>query len=83
MPQPTEPSLEQQRRYVRQWKRTGKLLRKIKMEELAALTDEQARKDTEDLLQLANSAYRHPRLKRYSGLIEQQKLFAQMRDEHH
>ena len=70
-------------RYIKIWKRTGKALRKIKMAELAAMTDDQARKDTLDLLMLANTAYRAPKWKRYSGLIEQQRWFAKARNGHH
>ncbi len=73
-------------RYIKIWERTGKELRKIKMQELAAMTDQQAREDTYDLLMLSNTAYRSPQRKRHSGLVEQQRWFKKIRkarNEHH
>ena len=74
------PTLQQQRRYVRQWKRTGKLLRQIKMQELAALTDEDTRHAIAALLSpvFTRSAYKHPKYERTSGLLEQQKYFRRL-----
>ena len=73
-------TLEEQRQYVQQWKRTGEELRLIKMAELAAMTDEDTRDAVATLLSSAftRTAYKNPKYEQYSGLIEQQAYFQKM-----
>ena len=74
----TPLTLEEQRQIVQQWKRTGEELRLIKMAELAAMTDEEAQRATQDLLLMAEGAYFNPKYLTYSGLIEQQRIFRRL-----
>ena len=68
-------TLEQQRAYVRLWKENTKILAQIKKEELRALTEEEACRDTDCVLSMMRpqDAWRHD--PNSSGLFEQQRLF--------
>ncbi len=65
-------TLEDQRRWVEQWRQTAIALDEVKRDELANLTEEQAWQSTERLLELA-PYYR--RKTTTSGLVEQQAFF--------
>jgi hypothetical protein len=66
---------EQMKQWVDAWKHAGKELRKIKMAELAAMTDEEARLATADLLLLGEVSYLPHEQQMTSGLVEQQRIF--------
>ena len=70
---------ELNRRWVEQWRITGPMLEAIKREDLQAMTEAEACAISESLL----SAIPFPRppgpRDHYSGLIEQQRIFARAR----
>ncbi|MDZ4718482.1 MAG: hypothetical protein SH847_08520 [Roseiflexaceae bacterium] len=70
---------EQQQQWMAQWRVAAVELERIKREELARMTDAEALRAANDLLMLAKDAYKDPRFRRYSGLVEQQRLFMKAR----
>jgi hypothetical protein len=66
---------EANRRWVEQWRTAGPLLEQIRIEELRAMTDEEARKIAECLLEAAPMANDWSPNPSSSGLIEQQRIF--------
>lgn len=69
-----------QKRLIRQWLETGRVLREIRLAELAAMREEESRHIALDILNLASALPDDPRRKRYSGLVEMQRLFSTLRD---
>jgi hypothetical protein len=63
---------EEMRRWAAQWRETGIALEEVKRDELANLTEEQALKASDMLLDLA---HRYQRRSRTSGLVRQQARF--------
>ncbi|HQV29750.1 MAG TPA: hypothetical protein PKY66_16640 [Thermoflexales bacterium] len=78
-PAPTERAAIQ--RDVKTWARASVALRKIKMAELAALTDDDTRRLVAALLDpvFTRNAYVDPWRVSYSGLVEQQRIFMKLR----
>lgn len=72
---------EQQKQWMQQWRYAAVRLAEIKREELARMTDEEALQASKDLLAIAQYAYKDPRYRTYSGLIEQQRLFRKLNPE--
>lgn len=70
---------EQQQQWMSQWRRAAIELERVKREELAQMTDTEALRATNELLDLALTAYKDPHFRTYSGLVEQQKLFRKLR----
>jgi hypothetical protein len=68
-------------RYVKTWARASVALRKIKMAELAALTDDDTRRLVAALLDpvFTRNAYKSPDRVNSSGLVEQQRIFKKLR----
>jgi hypothetical protein len=71
----SEQERQQTKQWIETWKITGVELRKIKMAELAAMTDKEAQAVTSDLLRLGQESYFNPAQWTYSGLMEQQRIF--------
>ena len=69
-----------QKRLIGQWRDTGRILRKIRLAELAAMQDEESRHVVLDILNLASVLSDDPRRDRYSGLVEMQRLFSKLRE---
>lgn len=69
-----------QKRLIRQWRVTGRVLRKVRLDELAAMQDEESRRVALDILNLAAVLSDDPRRERYSGLVEMQRLFSKQRE---
>lgn len=65
---------------IRQWQETGCVLRKIRLDELAVMQDEESRRIALDILNLASILSDNPRRERYSGLVEMQRLFSKLRE---
>lgn len=63
-----------ERRLVKQWVETGKLLDEIRRRELREITDDQARAASENVLSLVENFALPQRRVAWSGLIEQQAL---------
>ncbi len=78
MVSPAERAASQ--RYVKTWTRASVALRKVKMAELAALTDDETRRLVAALLDpvFTRNAYKNPKRISYSGLVEQQRLFKKL-----
>ncbi len=75
-----EREKELTKRWIETWRVAGPLLEKIRDEELAAMTEEQARTASDAVLSMTD--YEHwiaPERRESSGLIEQQRLFARLR----
>ena len=68
------------KRLIRQWRETGRVLREIRLAELAAMQEEESRHVALDILNLASALSDDPRRERYSGLVEMQRLFSILRD---
>lgn len=66
------------KRWAETWKRAGPELERIRREELARMTDEQAKAAALDLLSIPLPEDLPPR--RESGLVEQQRLFSKLRE---
>lgn len=66
---------EANRRWVEQWRVTGPLLEKIRIEELRNMTDEECREIAESILKAAPRANGWSPDPLTSGLIEQQRIF--------
>ena len=69
-----------QKRLVRQWRETGRVLGEIRLAELAAMRDEESRYAALDMLNLASALSDDPRRERHSGLVEMQRLFSTLRE---
>ena len=69
-----------QKRLIRQWRETGRVLREIRLAELAAMREEESRHVALDILNLASALADDPRRERYSGLVEMQRLFSKLRE---
>ena len=67
---------EEQRRWMEQWRRAAVALEEVRRYELQMLTDQQAWRETEDLLGLVDY---YPRHSETSGLVEQQAWFKRFR----
>lgn len=65
------------KRWAETWERAGRELGRIRREELARMTDDQARSAALDLLNIPLPEGLPPR--RESGLVEQQRLFSKLR----
>ena len=70
---------EEQRKWMEQWRHAAVALRQVKREELRAMTDEDAKKASDILLQEVAGFYRAPKTLTSSGLVEQQRWFARAR----
>ncbi len=70
---------ELERRWVLQWIETGKLLDEIRRRELKAMTEDEARRASENVLSLAENFPLPARRIAWSGLIEQQAIFHRRR----
>ena len=68
------------KRLIRQWRETGRVLREIRLAELAAMGDEESRHVALDILNLASALSDDPRRERQSGLVEMQRLFSKLRE---
>ena len=69
-----------QKRLIRQWRVTGRLLRKIRRDELAAMRDEESRGVVLHILNLASVLSDDPRRECNSGLVDMQRLFSKLRE---
>jgi hypothetical protein len=69
-------TLENQRKWVRQWRETAVFLDEMRRYELAHLTPEEARRDAECVLSIPGG-WRNPNA--VCGLIEQQAVFQRYR----
>ena len=68
------------KRLIRQWRETGRVLREIRLAELAAMGEEESRNVALDILNLAGAVPDDPRRERYSGLVEMQRLLSLLRE---
>lgn len=77
-------STEDQRRWLQQWRAAASALAEQKADELASLTEFEARKATLDLLALAEMAPLPSERLHNSGLVEQQRIFhrAHLHEQH-
>jgi hypothetical protein len=66
---------KEQAAWLAQWQAAESALRKQKMKELAAMSDDQVRQSVAILLALAGRIEPDPRRWRTSGLVEQQRWF--------
>lgn len=66
------------KRWAETWERTGRELARIRREELARMTDDDVRRAISDLFSSAPPSDLEPRTS--SGLVEQQRLFAKLRE---
>jgi hypothetical protein len=73
------PSLDLQKRLVRQWRETGRLLTNLRRAELAAQTPEESRQAAYDMLQLGGMLAPDATREKTSGMVEMQRLFARAR----
>ena len=67
-----------QKRLIKQWQETGRVLREIRRAELAAMREEESRHVALDILNVASTLSDDPRRERYSGLVEMQRLFSKL-----
>lgn len=70
---------EEQKQWMAQWRLAEKALLEVKREELRALTDEEAQATSDLLLEGVAEFYIPPRQRDFSGLVEQQRIFAKAR----
>jgi hypothetical protein len=63
--------------WVLQWQRVGRLLERIRHDELRAMTDEQAAQAFEAVSELATEMH-NPICRTTSGFVDQQRLFKQL-----
>ncbi|MGQ0653822.1 MAG: hypothetical protein ACT4P4_16415 [Betaproteobacteria bacterium] len=68
-------SIEEQRRLVRIWGEAGAAMERLRRQELASLSPQEAREATYDLLQLGGMLPLPPARQRSSGLVEMQRVF--------
>lgn len=66
------------KRWAETWERAGRELERIRREELARMTDDDVRRAISDLFSGASTTDLEPSTT--SGLVEQQRLFAKLRD---
>lgn len=66
------------KRWAETWERAGRELARIRREELARMTDDDVRRAISDLFSGAPTPDLEPRTT--SGLVEQQRLFAKLRE---
>jgi len=71
----SEPTITQQRRWARQWKRASRELEEQHVAELRNLSEAEALRQSDAMLELAP---RFRRLRRTSGLVKQQALFRRL-----
>ena len=69
-----------QKRLIKQWRETGRVLREIRLAELAAMREEDSRHVALDILNLTGALSDDPQREHYSGLVEMQRLFAKLRE---
>lgn len=74
---------EVHRRLIRQWRETGRVLKEIRMAELAAMREEESRHVALDILNLGSALSDDARRVRYSGFVEMQRLFSKLRERIH
>jgi hypothetical protein len=74
-----QPTLEQQREYVRIWKENAKILEQIKKEELRAMTEEEACRSVDCVLDAMRPQDAWRSDPKSSGLVEQQRYFMKAR----
>lgn len=70
---------EEQRAWMQQWREAEKYLRKVKREELRAMTDEDAVAAFNALDMPLDLVWRSPERIDSSGLVEQQRIFQKIR----
>ena len=70
---------EEQRAWMAQWRAAEKALLEVKRQELRALTEEQAQLDSVTLLSMISFPRPPSDRDKNSGLVEQQRWFAQAR----
>lgn len=70
---------EEQRAWMAQWRAAEKALLEVKRQELRALTEEEARHYSQILLSMISFPRPPSERDRTSGLVEQQRWFAQAR----
>jgi hypothetical protein len=68
-------TLDQQRAWIKQWRRAEIALREVKREEMAAMTDDEAISAFNALDMPPELIWRSPDRANSAGLIEQQRLF--------
>lgn len=66
---------EEMKQWMAQWRSAEVALYEQKFLELQAMTEEQALRISNMLLQFALGSYRSPERETYSGLVEQQRIF--------
>jgi predicted ABC-type transport system involved in lysophospholipase L1 biosynthesis ATPase subunit len=66
---------EEQKQWMAQWRSAEVALYEQKFLELQAMTEEEAVRISNMLLQFALGSYRNPARETYSGLIVQQRIF--------
>jgi hypothetical protein len=69
-----------QKQLIRQWRETGRVLKEIRLAELASMREEESRQVALDILNLASALSDDPRRDRSSGLVEMQRLFSKLRE---
>lgn len=69
-----------QKRLIRQWQETGRVLRKIRLAELGAMREEESRQVALDILNLAGALSDDPWREPHSGFVEMQRLFSKLRE---
>lgn len=67
------------KRWVETWKLAGPELERIKKEELRALSEEEGIADVESILSVPVDGWTPEWRKTWSGLVEQQRLFAKLK----
>ncbi len=70
----------QQQQWMSQWRRAAQELARVKREELAAMTPEDALAITERVFAPNPHAYIQPDRRTFSGLVIQQQLFQRARE---
>jgi hypothetical protein len=74
------PDDKVQKRLIRQWKETGRVLREIRLAELGAMREEESRQVVLDILNLADVLSDDPWRESLSGFVEMQRLFSKLRE---
>lgn len=76
---PTSLTREDSQRLVAQWQVTGDALQRLRMRTLASQSAEESRQSALDMLDFASALAEDPKRVMTSGLIEMQRLFADLR----